>query len=251
MNYPFLISFDKKRGMRKSLYILFVILVSAGALGAQSERNYIGLSIGPSFPGGDFAKTDLNDSTSGWAKTGVALQANYCYRITHNFGVSVMVSYSSNKFDNIEYKDALGERHQDTSFSVENQKNWTTGGIMIGPYLRFPLSSKLSWDIRGYVGFAGSTSPKLTIRATDVQTNEPLEPYYRESANALNFSYMLGTGFKYALNKYYILLFADYFATVMEYDNVTGWDWDAQPYKTSFKQDISYVTVTAGVGYFF
>jgi hypothetical protein len=84
-----------------------------------------------------------------------------------------------------------------------------------------------------------------------MQTDETLEPYYRNSANAISYSFMIGTGFKYRLSKYYILLFADYFSTKLEFDNVTGWDFNSQPYQTSFKQDIAYFSVTAGVGYWF
>ncbi len=58
-------------------FLFVFILLSSILLGQSNERNYIGLSVGPSFPLGDFAKSELTDSSAvfptngaGFAKTG-------------------------------------------------------------------------------------------------------------------------------------------------------------------------------------
>ncbi len=236
--------------MKNKLILTLLTLLFAFAINGQSTRQYVSLSIGPSFPLGDFLKTDLNDSTSGWAKTGVALQVAYAYRFTHNFGITAIISYSGNGFNIAQYKSALENAHQDTMFSVQSGSNWGSGGIMVGPYLRFPLSDKLSWDFRGLVGFYGSNSPRVTIKATTAD-GEKLPEYFRQAASAISFGWQVGSGFKLKLNKYYVLLFADYISSTLEFNNATGWDWDNEPYETTFKQDISYLAVTIGLGYFF
>lgn len=230
------------------LPLIFILLVSG--VFAQSGRQYVGLSIGPSFPTGDFAKTELNDSTSGWAKTGVSFQVTYAYRFTHNIGITAIVSYSGNGFDITSYKNALEAAHPDTMFSVEAGLSWSSGGIMVGPYLRFPLSDNLSWDVRGLVGFYGTNSPRLTIRATTAD-GEKLPDYFVQRASAFAFAYQIGTGFKIKFSKYYLLLFGDYVSTSMQFTNASGWDWDNEPFETEFKQDISYMSVTVGLGYYF
>ncbi len=233
----------------KKLIIYAIILLTPIAL--ISQKQYIGLAIGPSIPLNDFASTNIADSTSGWAKTGVMIEFTYAYRLTHNFGLMAILSYSGNKFNTSSYKNALQEQHPDTAFSVISQSNWSGGGILIGPYLRFPLSSTLSWDVRGLFGLYGSTSPEVTINPSTDDGQTDLGNYIRQRASAYSYAFMVGTGFKYELSKYYILLFADYTTSTLSFNNGSGWDFDDQPYKTTFKQDITYVSVTIGLGYYF
>lgn len=239
--------------MRTILLLLLVIfLFSSSSYSQTTNRNYVGLSIGPSFPLGNFTKTNFNDTTSGWAKTGVSLVFDYAYRITHNFGVMGIISYSSNGFNNLAYRDSLNASHPDTTYSVEGVSGWGGGGIMIGPYLRFPLGDNLSWDIRGVFGLYGGATPKITVRATDDQTGEDLVPYTRQSSRAYSYSYMVGTGFKYRLSHYYILLFGDYLSTSLKFNNFTEWDNTNQQFnQVPYTQKIDYFSVTVGIGYYF
>jgi len=240
--------------MRKIFLILFISTVHL--VFGQAEKQYISLAVGPSFTLDDFARTDINDSTSGWAKTGVALEFTYAYRLTHNFGLQLQVNYSSNKFDNFAYRDALDAAYNldpdspDTLFVVESTSNWSNGGLLIGPYLRFPLSESLSWDIRATAGFYGVSSPDITLKA-NISSGGTLKDYYHKGGRGYAFAYSVGTGFKYALSKYYLMLFANYYKASVKIKDVSGWDWNSEPYETSFKQDISYISVTFGIGYFF
>lgn len=229
--------------------IIALLFISQISFGQSTNRQYIGLSIGPSIPLDDFRKTVLDDSTSGFAKTGVALAFNYAFRVTHNFGLQLLINYSGNSLDNVKYKNELEAAHPDYGVSVESTKNWSSGGLFVGPYLRFPLSEKLSWDVRGLVGFFGSYSPKATIRVKKDEPNAELETYYIESSRATSFAYTLGTGLKYRLGSYYILLFGDYVSSKLKFKDASGWDWDGEPYTTSFNQKIDYFSITAGVGY--
>jgi len=240
----------------RTLSLLSIIILSVLASFGQTERQYISLAVGPSFTLDDFGRTDISDSTSGWAKTGVALEFTYAYRITHNFGIQLQVNYSGNKFDNFAYRDALDAAYSldpnspDTAFVVESASNWSSGGMLFGPYLRFPLSESLSWDIRATAGFYGASSPDITIKANTTSGGK-LEDYFHNGGKGYAFAYSVGTGFKYALSKYYLMLFANYYKTSVQIKDVSGWDWNTEPYETSFKQDIGYISLTFGVGYFF
>jgi len=232
--------------------LLGLILLSSVLFAQDHSKQFIGLSVGPEFPTGDYGKTDINDSTSGWAKTGVVINLVYGYRFTHNLGVYVTGLFSSNRFDNIAYKNALENEPANANygFSVESTSNWSCGGLLVGPFLRFPLSEKLSWDIRGAFGLYGAYSPKITIYTTDKSSSEKAT-YYRESGNAVSYAYTFGTGFKYKLSKYYILLFADYLNSPVKIKNASGWDLNDKPYLISFNQNISYFAATLGFGYYF
>jgi hypothetical protein len=230
-------------------------MFSAAAFG-QASKQFISLAVGPSFPLGSYKNTDLNDSTSGWAKTGVAIEITYAYKLVHNFGFFVQANYSSNKFDNFTYADALTAAHSidpvspDTAFVVESTKNWYTGGFLAGPYLTLPLTENLSWDIRASVGFYGTGSPNLTVKG-NISNGDKLENFYMNGGKGYAFAYGFGTGFKYALSSYYLMVFTHYYNTSVKIKDIGGWDWNSQPYETSFKQDVSYISLTFGLGYFF
>lgn len=234
------------------LKLLIILIFASAMVAAQStNRQYIGLSIGPSFPSGDFAKTNLNDSTSGWAKTGVAIDLTYSFRLAHNFGLYVSGAFSSNKFNISEYKNALETANPEYGVSVESARNWSGGGLLLGPYIRLPLSSKLSLDLRGSFGFFSAYSPKITIRTTLLSDQSITNDYYRESASGFSYAYSFGLGFKYRLSNYYALLFGDYLSSPLKFKNGSGWDWNDEPYTTEFYQTISYINVTVGLGYYF
>lgn len=238
------------------LRLLFILILTTQLIYSQSDKQYISLAVGPSFPLNDFAHKNLNDSTSGWAKTGVAFEFTYAYRFTNNIGFQGKITYSSNAFDNLAYDDTLTEAYSrnpenpDTSFSSESSRNWSSGGILVGPYLRFPLSETLSWDITASIGGFGVYSPTLLINGA-IDNGEELKEYYRQSGKGYAFAYSFGTGFKYKLANYYVLLFVDYFESKVKINNVAGWDWSSVPYNESIKQDVSYLSVTLGLGYYF
>ena len=229
--------------------VIVLLFVSQVSFGQSVNRQFVGLSIGPSFPLGDFGKEVLDDSTSGFAKTGIALSFNYAYRLTHNFGLQLIINYTGNSMDNISYKDQLEAAHVEYGVSVESTENWRSGGIFLGPYLRFPLTGKLSWDIRALGGYFGSYTPNMIIRTTKKDDLNDKGEYIVASSRANSFGYVLGTGLKYHLNSYYILMFGDYVSSTLEFKEAYGWDWGGEPYVTTFSQKINYISITVGVGY--
>lgn len=233
----------------KRLTILFVIFLPFCMFAQTSDRQMVSLSVGASLPTGDFNKQILKDSTSGFAKTGIAMSFNYTYRITHNFGVQAVVSYSSNKIDRSEYKSQLEVAHPDYSVSVESTKNWSSGGLMVGPYLTFSLTDNLRWDLRALGGYFGVYSPKITLRTTKLDEPTVKQTYYVNSTKAGDLSYMVGTCLKMKVRSYYVLLSGDYTSSNMKFKDASGWDWEGQPYENSFERQISYFSVTIGIGY--
>lgn len=234
----------------KKIAIVFALLsfLLQGLWAQSSKKQYMGLSIGPSIPLSDFAKTDLNDSTSGFAKTGVAFNFAYAYRISHNFGLQFVVNYSGNKLDNITYENELMKANPDYNVRVESNQNWSSGGLFGGPYLRFPIGD-FSVDVRGLIGYYGSYAPQATIYATKKETPNDKSTYYRETSRSYGFGYLLGAGMKYRLSDYYITLFADYVGSDLNFDRSVGLDWNDEPYTSSFNQKINYLSISIGLAY--
>ena len=85
--------------------IFLLLLFSSNLLFAQKQ--YVALAIGPSFPSGKYSETNLSDSTSGFAKTGIAVEFTYAYNFTHYFGLQAIINYGSNPFDFKSYQNQL------------------------------------------------------------------------------------------------------------------------------------------------
>lgn len=235
--------------------LLYIALFLSLSTFSQSTRQYFGISIGPSFPLSDFAKTDLKDSTSGFAKTGLNLKLHYSYRITHNFGIQAHFVYNSNNLDNEAVNREANEAKPTYSFSTESKQAWSSGGVYVGPFLRFPFTDNFSWEIRGLIGISGGYSPQFTIRGTNTETGDKTE-YYREFSRTFGLGLSAGTGFKYRINNYLVLLNADYYYSDLTFKEVTGWGWTDDehpqgiPYNYSTQQTISNFAITVGFAYF-
>lgn len=239
--------------MKKALLLAFLFLSLSTF--SQSTRQYLGLTIGPSFPLSDFAKIDLSDSTAGFAKTGINLKLIYSYRFTHNFGIQAHFVYNSNNLDNMAISSEAAIEKPSFSFSTESSQSWSTGGIYVGPFLRFPFTDNFSWELRGLMGLTGGYSPQFTIRGTNTETGQKTE-YYREFSRTFGFGLSAGTGFKYRIKNYLVLLNADYYYSNLTFNDITGWGWTNEdnltgtPYNFSTQQKISNIAVTIGFAYF-
>jgi hypothetical protein len=75
--------------------LLFLLLLPVAAF----SQFYVGISIGASFPTGDFADNDINGEASQFAKPGfyIDLQPNYYF--TENIGLALIGSYAINQVD--------------------------------------------------------------------------------------------------------------------------------------------------------
>ncbi len=231
------------------LVIVALTMLPLFVLSQSSKRQHIGLSIGPSITLSDFAKAELSDSTSGFAKTGISLNFTYAYRLNHNFGVMILGNYSSNKLDNVAYAKQLELANPGFLVAAESSQNWSSGGLFAGPFFRFPIGDYFSVDVRGLIGYFASYSPKATIYATEADPPKKTYTYYSETARASGFGYLLGAGVKYRLNNYYITAFADYIGSDLIFNKSTGWNWDDEPFTSSFSQKVNYLAITVGVAY--
>jgi hypothetical protein len=236
--------------MNKAVKLLiFIVIIPFIAQAQSTKRQMAGLSIGPSFTLSAFAKKDISDSTSGFAKTGISINFNYAFRVSHNFGLQILVNYSGNALNTSAYADELMKVHPEYGVSVESSKNWSSGGIFGGPYLRFPIGDLFSFDVRGLIGFFGSYSPQATIYTNHLTKPDDKGTYYRESSRSTGFGYLLGAGVKYRLSHYYLTAFADYVGADLNFKDASGWNWDDEPYTTTFSQKINYLALTFGVAY--
>lgn len=167
--------------------------------GGARRRGYIGLSLGPSFPIGDFAKKENFASGTGLTgpeTTSIGLQLNLI-----NFGYlfSEHVGIAGSWFG------AAYSRTSNRSYELEP---WSCGSIMIGPLFSFPISEKAEWDFR----------PMLGRSVCGGQREDGSNTTLLERNSALVFN--IGTVFRiHTGKKVSLLLSADYFSTKLKFND--------------------------------
>jgi len=142
-------------------------------------RGYIGLTIGPSVPVGNFS----DQVSGGLASTGIQLTLiNFAHLFKGNtFGIAATWFGAAN-FINLGFADP-----------------WAYGGLMIGPLIRHTISERLGLDVRPMIGYADTT-----------------DPFFSETVSSVAFQ--LGTIAHYNVGKKIALLLSvDYFHTNPEF----------------------------------
>jgi hypothetical protein len=239
--------------MKRLIILAFIFSSILGY--TQSTRQYLGLTVGPSFPLSDFAKTDFSDSTSGFAKTGINLKFVYSYRIANNFGIQAHFVYNTNDINNNSLTKEANKIFPGYSFSAYSKRPWSSGGVYAGPFVRIPFNDDFSWDIRAMIGLAGAYSPQFTINGIVPETNQKTQ-YYREFAKTFGIGFSFGTGFKYRIKNYLLLLNADYYYSNLNFKEVTGWGWTSpenltgDPYNIKVEQKVNNISISIGFAYF-
>jgi hypothetical protein len=169
--------------MKRLVLILTVIFLSTSLLAQTSDRRgFIGMSLGPSIPVGDFASK--YSSNAGGANVGVNLSlANFGYMFANNFGVTALWFGAAHKVD------TNGSGYDAT---------WSYGGLLGGVLYSMPISDQLNFDLKAMVGFA---TAKLDIHN-----------YGNTTANGAGFDF--GAALRYHFSdRWSMLMTADYFTS--------------------------------------
>lgn len=154
-------------------------------------KPYVGLSMGISYPLGDFKKTDYSNNKSGFANRGVTFQLDGAYYLYRNFGIGYTFSYQDQS--NFSYDDDLIlSQGYTTDFKADEgtvtaDKRYRSFNLLVGPQYTFVWHS-LSFDVRASAGAIKSqTSPLLTISVTGVDAQSG--SITQQSAKGYAFAY--------------------------------------------------------------
>ncbi|RZA08752.1 MAG: hypothetical protein EOO68_01615 [Moraxellaceae bacterium] len=199
--------------------IIAVVLLAAGTTTAfaQSDdrrKGFIGISIGPSIPVGDFGKE--NKDVPG-LKTGAGAHlnlVNFGYRFSDRIGIAGKWFGGSNTL-------------QVDGKVLEDIDPWSYGGMMAGPMVAIPLSEKIELDFRPMIGYSITQYPKYKD-----------EPTLNSDASL---AYSLGANIQFNIaSRFGIHAMLDYFHTKAQYKNIKG-----------YEQKISTITPAVGLVYRF
>jgi hypothetical protein len=235
--------------MKKGLFIVIFLM----SLTAFSQNSHMGLSMGPSFPVGDFSG-EGNYKTNGYAKPGFDLSFDANYIPTWYFGIGGQLLFASNypNSDTMLY-DLLLELYDlgvrpplegNTDFSIEN---WSYVNVMIGPTLALPAGN-FQFNIKAYLGISFVMSPSQSI-AIKYDT-ETIAGY--SSPQNVAFCYSLGSDIIYKLNGNYSLkIGAEYFHAKTDCDLELAYDDDRKLPVIHREIKIGSIHTTIGLAYLF
>jgi len=199
----------------KKICVLLALIAWFQSAAQDKERietkGYIGLTMGPAIPLGNFASNDFNNEKSGLAKTGVNLTLiNFGYRFGKHFGVSAAW---------------LGAAHAvETEGMVFQSSNpWSYGSLLAGGLYSKNIGTAF-FDGRFMIGYAVTSNPDLN--------------YLLETESTTSFAYIAGIGIRPRIGNRFTLNFtADFFHTKPSFE------------ENNFEQSISSLFINGGFCY--
>lgn len=169
--------------MKKTTTLLLGLFLSISMAFAQegNRKGFIGISIGPSIPLGEFKDYGL-------ANTGLNLTlVNFGYMFGENIGLA---------------GSWFGAAHT-TDIMADNwtlNGMWSYGGLMAGPLFSTPINEQIDFDLKGLIGYSVAN---LEVEGVKI--------------DGTGFAYSLGAGMRFNFApKWAFLLNADYFGSLNE-----------------------------------
>ena len=220
--------------MKSCLLIIAVSIFAVQYSYSQKEykENSLSFSIGPSFPVGNFANTNLSNNSAGFAKMGEYANFSFNHKLSERLSFTIMLNGQRNGLNtkafarefskNAFFDDlpAFGPRYY--SNWMVDKKSWYMESLQIGITEEIPFSdnNKISFVARALIGAAYAQLPKLYAQSFADTSYVVIQ---QNGASAFGLSYTIGAGLKYKLNRKFNLIFnAAYSGTTqINFKNIT------------------------------
>lgn len=233
-----------------SVYLILLTILSLSSY-AQKPQAYWGITAGASLPLGDFANDNLENNGDGFAKTGFSIKTSYDHRITYNFGISGLLLVHSNPWDD----EALLNSIDRDSVNVVDQlsvstSNWSSIGILLGPFLYVPVNDLLNFEIKATIGFYNAYAPEIVISGTRSNGENYSLRFLKYSD--IGFAWNLGSTIRYNISgTKYLTVSGDYLSSTIKFDNIERFNENGVISRDSFEQVFTTFNITAGIGFAF
>lgn len=231
-----------------SAFFLFITIVS----NAQEGDVYVGIAGGLSIPLSDYASTDFDNESSGFARNGGNFNIQFGYRFNEYISLTGMLNGCVNRYDYVELQNWLTDQYAgalpDTRWVVET-KSWGQGGLMAGATGSLPLvTNRLFLEARILGGLLYAYSPAIYV--TGVEDGEEDKTLNIEQSNAPSWVVDAGAGFRWNRTRnQYFMLYADYMTARPSFNNVrlnTNFGIERDD---AFSQQMNTVNISIGIGY--
>lgn len=216
MNFT-LTSFQNSFKMKKYIFII-VFSITTTVVIAQESKYYFGISYGKSFPIGDFAAEDIDNSNAGFAESGNKLDFYAGSALSEKLNFTLTFRYQNFDTDFNALVKELETTNEAANF-VGSSDAWKTYSLLAGVEYKINLGRKFSLYPRIGLGPMLVSNPQFSIRATNENANTGVN---RSSETDLSLGYEFGIGLKRDLGKNFCLMptftFSGGFATISDVD---------------------------------
>lgn len=213
------------------------------------EAGYIVVTGGLGIPTGDYASTDIkNNNAAGLAKNGGSFGLTAFFRLTKNFGLTLMYRSQSNTVDPDPIKKDAVNSYPNMSWDVQVDP-WKINYLLfgVGDYIKIDNNDALHLGIHAMIGPAFATSPKETITA--YQNGSYITGVQDAVTSGAVVAYLMGFTFKCDIGRRLCIVFsADYTNTKPTFSNITVTTGNQVAHAPDFTQQISLFTLSAGIG---
>lgn len=201
--------------MKKIFIFLFISVFS---LQSFSQDSFLSLSMGASFPSGDYAAKN-DPFANGYAGTNFVLNFDASYVVLPYIGIGATFSFGSNFADEEALIETLFTRlgdvysqinlpaQEDADITIDIGK-WNYVNLMVGPNFSIPLNF-LHIDLRALGGISFINPPE---RVVNIEWSPEDQFTSSQSCQVINFGYVLGAGIRFGMRGATgIRIAADYF----------------------------------------
>lgn len=193
------------------------MLLAIVSLHAQvKERSSLTLSVGPSFPIGNFGDDDVSSNSAGLAKTGVMLELGYVHPITKYSNLVAMLHAQQNGLNTAALENAFSKTKiftapvawsgtgvppvpQGTVYPnwKFEKDHWRTASLLLGVQTQLPLASKGYFVGTALFGPAYASTPKINGKST---TDTATATASQSSVHAWGLGYLVSGGVRYNIS---------------------------------------------------
>jgi hypothetical protein len=208
--------------MKKVLFTVLVMIISIVA-NAQMEdrRGYIGVTLGPAIPLGDFGDTNLDNEDAGLAKTGINFNlVHFGYKFSQNFGIAASWFGAAHEVD------ISGIDEVEFSANEIDAGTWSYGGLFAGVLVSIPAGEKLFFEFKPMVGFVTATSPEIKVSGSTYMEDQ--------QGSSIGFDLLGSVRYNFA-EKWCAMFNVDYLTAKPEFDY--------------FEQSISALSFNIGIAF--
>lgn len=246
---------------RKILLYLTLVMSMVSPAFSQDDNNRIsiGLSLGPSFPLGNFNKEEnYHESSSGYARTGLYFQIPVSYEVNEYFRI---IPLEFNSIQHVYYGGELAsdlfKDNPSASFSVDTD-GWHSSAVLAGVSLTLPLKEVDEYEFKTHLDLslkAGINSLKsFSYDVSTVNFTGPnVIPLSHSSEKDVGFAYAVEMGFRHSLERgeaelpFELLLRVNYFASSHEIEDLRIRYSDGSAIEYDKKQKVE--TLNASLGF--
>ncbi len=231
--------------MKRTITVIIALFTLITSSYSQDEKGFIGISLGPSIPIGDFASKDKKNSSAGGADPGAVFDLSFSYKLGEsNFGITGLLHGQANPYDPQVLIDDINNKPIPYNTTIET-KNWEIGGFMLGGFGSFPITQKISFDTRAMIGYLKASYPEYTLTLS----NDTIKLWRKhESVSTYSFSYLVGAGLKFDVGKkIYLLTNVDYFNSNPEFTDVSYNVSNGDTKKATIKRNMNSINLSVGI----